>query len=168
MSEFTRNFSQRALPAGPQQLVATPEECTALARRFDLVAVKALEATVTLAPDGANVLANGRFRAQIVQPCAVSAEELDVAIDEPVALRFVPALAAPDPDAEIALAEGELDDIEMSGGQFDLGEAIAQTLGLAIDPYLTGPMAEQARREAGLAIEGETGPFAALKGLLKN
>ncbi|MFM5884154.1 MAG: YceD family protein [Novosphingobium sp.] len=168
MSEFSRIYRQHALPAGAQQLVATAEECAALAKRFDLIAVTSLDATVALTPDGPNVQAKGRLQAQIVQPCAVSAEELDVTIDEPVALRFVPALAAPDPDAEIELAEGELDDIEMAGGQFDLGEALAQSLGLAIDPYLTGPLAEEARRRAGLVGEGETGPFAALKGLLKD
>lgn len=167
MSEFSRIVDLRALPTGPQQIVATEDECAALFARFDLVAVRRLTATIMLAPQGRNVMANGRLQADIVQPCAVSGEDLAVTIDEPVALRFVPALTAPDPDAEIALEEGELDDIEMVGGKFDLGEALAQTLGLAIDPYLTGPQAEEARRKAGILSEGEGGAFGALKGMFK-
>ena len=47
-----------------------------------------------------------------------------------------------------------------------LGEAVAQSLALAIDPYLEGPGAEEVRK-AGLLSQGESNPFAALKGLLK-
>ena len=168
MSELSRIYSRRTLPAAPQHLVASEAECAALARRFDLVAVTSLEATVSLVADSPNVRANGRLIAQIVQACAVSGEDLDVAIDEPVELRFVPAMTSLAPDTEIELEASDLDDIEMDGDQFDLGEAIAQSLGLAIDPYLTGPQAEEARRKAGIVGEGEDGPFAALKGLLKN
>lgn len=167
MSEFHRTYSARALPAGKQSLEADATECKALARRFDLIAVRSLEARMKLSADGANVRAVGRLQARIVQSCAVSGEDLEVSIDEPVALRFVPRLAAPDPETEVELDAADLDDVEMNGDQFDLGEALAQTLGLAIDPYLTGPQAEEARRKAGIASDGASGLFAALKGLLK-
>lgn len=167
MIEFSRIYGRRTLPSPPQHIVATRAECAALARRFDLVSVQALEATVSMTVDGANVLAKGRLKAQVVQSCAVSGEDLPVSIDEPMDLRFVPAMTGLAPDSEIELEESELDDIEMTGEQFDLGESIAQGLGLAIDPYLTGPTAEEARRKAGLDDDSETGPFAALKGLLK-
>lgn len=167
MSEFSRIYGRRTVPAAPQHLVASEEERAALAKRFDLVAVNTLEATLTLTVDGPNVRANGGITAAIVQPCAVSGEDIAVAIDEPVQLRFVPAVTDIVPDSEIELEESDLDDIEMDGEQFDLGEAIAQSLGLAIDPYLTGPQADEARAKAGIVGEGEDGPFAALKGLLK-
>ncbi len=51
---------------------------------------------------------------------------------------------------------------------FDLGEAVAQSLALAIDPYAVGPSAEQARKDAGLGDEAASGPFAALAGLKKS
>lgn len=165
MSELSRIYSRRTLSSTPQHLVASEAECAALARRFDLIAVHALEATISLTADGPNVRANGRLTAQIVQACAVSGEDLDVAIDEPVELRFVPALTNVAPDTEIELEESDLDDIEMDGEQFDLGEAIAQSLGLAVDPYLTGPQAEEARRKAGIVGEASSGPFAALAAL---
>jgi hypothetical protein len=51
---------------------------------------------------------------------------------------------------------------------FDLGEAVAQTLGLAIDPYAEGPNADAARKAAGIVAEGEQdGPMAALLAALK-
>lgn len=168
MSELSRLYNRRSVPAAPQHVVASEAECGSLARRFDLVAVQSLEATIHLTADGPNVRAEGRIHASIVQSCAVSGEDLEVTIDEPVKLRFVPALTGLAPDTEIELEASELDDIEMVGDQFDLGEAVAQTLGLAIDPYLTGPQAEEARRKAGLVGEGQSGPFAALKGLLKD
>ncbi|PKB14556.1 uncharacterized metal-binding protein YceD (DUF177 family) [Novosphingobium kunmingense] len=167
MSELSRLYGRRTVPAAPQHIVAGDAERDALARRFDLVAVNSLEAIVTLTVDGPTVRANGRVKAQIVQSCAVSGEDLPVSIDEPIELRFVPAQTDVAPDSEIELEESDLDDIEMDGEQFDLGEAIAQSLGLAIDPYLTGPQADEARTRAGIASEGEDGPFAALKGLLK-
>ena len=52
-----------------------------------------------------------------------------------------------------------------SSSALDLGEAIAQSLALAVDPFATGPGAEQARKEAGLMDEGAAGPFAALAAL---
>lgn len=168
MSEFSRSYDLRHLPTGALTLEATPEECAALARRFDLVRVDHLRAQVTLVPEGANVRANGRLNAAIVQSCAVSGEDLPVRIDEPVALRFVPAGTGAQEGEEIELEAAQLDDIEMEAqGSFDLGEALAQSLALAIDPFAVGPEAEAARRQAGLLNPDESGPFAALAALKK-
>ncbi len=64
-------------------------------------------------------------------------------------------------------------ELEYEGDSFDLGEALAQTLGLAIDPYREGPDAEAVRNEAGIESDEEfdaapKGPLAeALAGLRK-
>ena len=101
-----------------------------------------------------------------MQSCAVSGDDLPARIDEPVDLRFVPAAASH--AEEMELAAEDLDEIEYDDGHFDLGEALAQSLALGIDPYAVGPDAEAARRKAGLTGEGQAGPLAeALKGLLK-
>ena len=168
MSELERIYEAARLPAAEQHIVATPDECAALARRFGLVAVNALEAWIVLQSDGPSVRATGRIAADVVQSCAVSGEDLKVRVAEPIALRFVPAQASASGEEEIELTADELDEIEMDAARFDLGEAAAQTLALAIDPYLEGPGAEEARRKAGLLSEGEDGAFAALKGLLKD
>lgn len=165
MSEFSRIVDATRLPLDEQVLTATPEECAALAQRFGLVAVHSLAARVTLASDGPAVNANGTLSADVVQSCAVSGEDLPVQIAEALSLRFVP---APDERAaEVELEAEDLDEIEMEDTRFDLGEALAQTLALAIDPYLEGPGAEEFRRKAGILSAGEGGAFSALKDLLK-
>jgi len=58
-----------------------------------------------------------------------------------------------------------LDEIEYTGTHIDLGEAVAQSLALAIDPFLTGPNADAARKSAGIGTPEDNGAFAALKGL---
>lgn len=168
MSEFSRIFDAVGLPGSEQVLTATEAECAALAARFALVSVKGLTARIVLAPDGPSVRASGRLEADVVQSCAVSGEDLTVRITEPIALHFVPATKPSPSDSEIELAAEDLDQLEMDGTRFDLGEAVAQTLALAIDPYREGPGAEEARRKAGIVSEGGSGPFAALKGLLND
>jgi uncharacterized metal-binding protein YceD (DUF177 family) len=158
--EFSRPIDRRQLKEKPVELAADEAERKALARRFGLVAIERLESKTALQVDGEAVTAEGRFEADIVQTCAVSGEDLPVAISEPLTLRFVPAREID--EEEIELEEEELDEIPFSGPVFDLGEAVAQSLALAIDPYATGPEAERVRKEKGLADEEASGPFAAL------
>ncbi len=165
MSEMSRLIDARQLPEKPVDVTASPTECAALAKRFDLVAVRQLSARITLTPDGQTVRARGVLDADVVQSCAISAEELEVGVHEPVELQFVP--PADDLPEELELDAEMLDQIEMEGGRFDLGEALAQTLGLAIDPYLEGPGAEEARQRAGLLDPSDVSPFAALKDMFK-
>jgi len=72
------------------------------------------------------------------------------------------------PDEEVELAADELDEIEYEGTQIDLGEAVAQSLALAIDPFLEGPGADEFRRKSGFFGEGAASPFAALEKLKKS
>jgi len=160
--EFSRKVDLREIGDKPLKLSANAEECAALARRFGIVAVLRLEAEVLLTPEGRKVEATGSFTADIVQSCAISAEDLPVHIEEPLLLRFVPAQAAKRVEAEIELAPEDCDEIEYTGTAFDLGEEIAQSFAVAIDPFAVGPMAEEARRKAGLLIPDAAGPFAAL------
>lgn len=162
--EFSRMVDATRFDGKPVAIEANEAERAALAKRFGLVAIGRLEASVELSPEGAAVLAGGTLRASIVQSCAVSGEDLATEIDEPLALRFVPEPAAAAAE-EVELGEGELDEIPFTGRSFDLGEAVAQSLALAIDPYATGPGAEAVRRER-LGDE-PVGPFAAL-GQLKS
>jgi uncharacterized metal-binding protein YceD (DUF177 family) len=168
-SEFSRPVKARHLPAGPLFLQASAQERTALAKRFGVVAVESLNAEVTLAPGKDAVVAEGSLTAELIQTCAVSGEDFDVRVSEPVALHFV----APKPleqEVDQELPNEEADEIEYEGETFDLGEAIAQTLALAIDPYPVGPDAEAARKRAGIGGDDEQrGPLAdLLAGLRKD
>jgi len=163
--EFSHLVDLRQISAAPVVLKANAGEREALAARFGLVRLDQLEATVSLEADGPVVRATGRMTAAWIQPCAISGEDLAQSADEPIDLRFVPARTDHAPDAEIELSESELDEIEYAGTSFDLGEAVAQSLALAIDPFASGPEAEAARTKAGIVSEDEVSPFAALRAL---
>ena len=164
MSELTRMIKLRPLPAQPVTVDADAAERAALAQRFGLSSIESLVAQIELENDGDAVRATGTMRAAFTQVCAVSAEDFSVETDEELALLFV----AADPDtadaagslenlpgiaSEIELSGDELDEIAFSGDAFDLGEAVAQSLGLAIDPYAEGKAALKAVRLAVAAAQ---------------
>lgn len=170
--ELSRMIKVRPLPGEVIVIEASEAERAALATRFGISAVEALRAEVTLEAKPKAIRASGRLTAAIMQPCAVSGEDFAVAIDEPLDLRFVEANTRPTPsadeDIEIELEADDCDEIEYSGEMFDLGEAVAQSLGLAIDPYAEGPGADAARKAAGIVQEGEQlGPLADMLAALR-
>ena len=83
-------------------------------------------------------------------------------VDEAVALRFVEDDAAGE---EVELSADALDTMPIEGGGIDLGEAAAETMALALDPFPRSPAAATALREAGVLAEDEAGAFASLAGL---
>jgi uncharacterized metal-binding protein YceD (DUF177 family) len=170
--ELSRLIKTRPLPGEVIVIEATAAERAALAERFGLCAIAALRAEVALEARPKAIRAKGRLTAAVTQPCAVSGEDFAVAIDTPLDLRFIEASAhaapAGDEALEIELAADDCDEIEYTGEMFDLGEAVAQSLGLAIDPYAEGPDADAARRAAGIVKEGEQlGPLADLLAAFK-
>lgn len=166
LPEFSRIIDRRYITIHPPQLVASEQERAALAHRFALVSISRLEANVTLSVEGDVIEAKGRVIADIVQSCAVSGDDLPATIDEKLTLRFVPEV--PIEAEELELDESQLDEIPYTGTTFDLGEAVAQSVALAIDPFATGPNADRVRKEKGLLDEGSAGPFAALAALKRD
>jgi uncharacterized metal-binding protein YceD (DUF177 family) len=163
--EFSRVFDLRQCDGRTVELVANPEECAALARRFDLVRIDSLKGILSLVRNGDQLHADGQLEARLVQSCAVSAEDLPVSVREPLALRFVPARATDPAEEEIEIESADPDEIEYAGTTIDLGEALAQSLALAIDPFATGPQAAKARER--LRAEADS-PFAALAALKRD
>lgn len=164
-SELARWIAVRQCDGRTTEIVANENERAALAERFSLVSIDSLSATLTLSRDGDKINASGRLQAAIVQSCAVSGDDLPANIDEQLDLLFVPARNDFRPDDEIELEESELDELAYEGERFDLGEAVAQSLVLAIDPFACGPDADRVRQEVGLAEPERENPFAKLKGL---
>ena len=165
--EFSRRIDIRNLPAEPLRLEADAGELVALAKRIGIEAVERLTAEVTLLSAGCAVQVTGRIEAAVIQACGISNEPFAVRVSEPLTLRFVQGITPHKPDEELEIDAAACDEIEFEGTQFDLGEQIAQTLSLAIDPYATGPNAERVRQEAELGDEAGSGPFAALGVLRK-
>jgi hypothetical protein len=172
--ELSRMIKARLLPADAVLIEADERERAALSERFGLVSIEELSASVELEQCQRGVRAEGSFTARITQTCAVAGEPFDTSISEPILLRFIEtgtASLTPSEDEEVDfdLTAEDCDEIEYDGESFDLGEAVAQSLGLAIDPYAEGPRAAEARKAAGIVEEGQQdGPLAdALRGLAR-
>lgn len=165
--EFSRPVRVDTLGAEPRTMTieASADERAALARRFGLVDIGRLAAEASLVGKGVEVIATGRIEAAVTQSCVASGEPVDADVDEPFALTFRPMPEPGRPDEEIELSEGELDVLFYDGAAIDLGEAVAETLALSLDPYPRAPGAEEALKAAGVKSEEEAGPFGALAGL---
>ena len=165
--EFSHGLKLGELGGRPQaaRLEATAAEREALAGRFDCLSLDALTAALEATRDGAEVRVAGRFRAAGSQACIATGEPVRFALEEPLDLLFLPIPADGDPEDEIELSEDELDSLFHDGRTVDLGEAVAQSFGLALDPYPRGPGAAEALAEAGVVREDEVEPAGALSDL---
>ena len=170
--EFSRPVRVDAVGEQPRAMkIATePEERAALAVRFGLLALGRLEAELSLARNGDAIAVHGTLQADVVQACVASGAPVPATLAAPFDILF-----RPQPEAgedEIELSESEMDVVFYDGGEIDVGEAVAETLSLSLDPYPRSPEADAILRAAGVKREGEEekGPFAALaalKGKLK-
>ncbi|HEX8223641.1 MAG TPA: DUF177 domain-containing protein [Allosphingosinicella sp.] len=171
MNEFSRLYRLEVLSSEPirVEIGAGPAERDGLARRFGLVALDALSAEAELRRSGEAVTAAGRLRARVTQSCVASDEPVEAEVVEDFRVEFRPMPADGGAEEEVELGEGELDVTFYEGGAVDLGEAVAQSLLLGLDPYPRSPAAEAALREAGVKSEEEarleSSPFAALAAL---
>ena len=168
--EFARPFPVHVIGSTPSNasIVATNSECAALAKRFDLIEISQLEATAILLLRDGQPIAEGRLKATLSQACIATGEPVPVVLTLPFKVRFIDEVAEPNLE-ELELTFDDYDDMPLIGGQADLGEAVAQSVALALDPFPRGPNAAQTLRAAGVVTEGEEphGAFAGLKDLLK-
>jgi uncharacterized metal-binding protein YceD (DUF177 family) len=168
--EFSRRFALDSIGSTPRtvNIEATQAERMALATRFDLAALEALGASATLTTGRSGVETQGRLIADVVQRCVVTGEPVATQIDEAFTLRFVdPELLISDND-EIELNATDCDLVALEDGAVDLGEAVAQTLGLVLDPFPRCEIERARADERKWAAGEEAGPFSGLKGLLSS
>lgn len=171
--EFSRLIRVDQIPAAGMRfdVEAKPEERAALATRFGLPSLDQLKAEIHLKAiaGGALVRLDGTITAKVVQACVVSLEPIPAKIKEDFSLTFG---AAPPEEvgAEIELSMEDEDPPELViDGVIDVGEAVAEHLSLALDPF---------PRKAGIAFAGgeeptpaeekRPSPFAVLAQLRKN
>lgn len=168
--EFSRPHRLDAIGAGESQVAveASADELAALARRFGLLAIDALSAEFAIRRDAVGIIARGTLAGAVVQACGVTGEPVPSRIRESFDIRFLP--EPTDAADEVELSEDECDTVFYTGGAVDLGEAAAETLALALDPFPRSPNAEAVLREAGVLSDEDnpTGPFAALAKLKKD
>ncbi len=167
-----------------EEISAEPGERAALAQRFGLLSLDRLSATFRIESAGRLeragarnlVRITGRLAAEVTQACVVTLEPVSARLEKDFTLLY-------DLDAAAAHGEGEGEaggarevTIEAEAEEppepvgphgIDLGEALAQQLAIALDPYPRAPGAalpEAPRAGAGGARAAE-GPFAALESL---
>lgn len=174
--EFSRGVRLETLGAAPREMdiEADAQERAALAKRFALEAIGRLGARVALARSGETVTATGKLSAEVTQSCVATGEPVPAALDESFTILFRPEPQAGDGD-DIELSEDECDTVFYDGATIDIGEAVAETLSLALDPWPRSPHAEAALKAEGVLTQEEAeareaaakatrSPFAALKG----
>ncbi len=144
---------------------ADGDQRAALARRFDLPEISALHADYALELGDDKIIFSGLVKANFTQICAISGQNFQSSIGEDFEILLVKKRTPEAADEEIELASEDCDVMEYDGAQIDIGEAVAQTLYLALDPYPRGPNAEEVARAKGLKSEEEAGPFGALAAL---
>jgi uncharacterized metal-binding protein YceD (DUF177 family) len=138
------------------RIAADEGERAALARRFGLLAIDRFEAEVALTRlrDGARLEAS--IDADVVQECVVTLEPVRSRVTDEFSLLYGDVVAAEGDEAVVEALEGD---------SVDVGEAAAQQLSLALDPY---PRASDAALdEQGAEASGADHPFAALARLKK-
>lgn len=165
--EFSRpvRIDELARHAQPVTITADAAEREALARRFHLLAFDRLEADYQLNEENDAIFARGRVRAELAQPCVATGIAVPERIDTSFLLRFVREGAqAPEGD-ELELDAEDCDTIGYDGLVIDMGEAVAETVALAMTPYPRSLDADGYLREAGVLSEEQASPFAALLSL---
>ncbi len=163
--EFSRTWRLDALGIDRTvEIAAESEERAALAKRFGLQSLDLLEASAMLHPVASGIEAKGRMKAKAVQSCVITGDVVPADVDQTFVIRFVAEDMAPSGD-EVELDADDCDIMEHDGQVIDLGEAVAQTLGLALDPYPRSADADAQVKAAGILSEEEAGPFGALAAL---
>lgn len=176
---FTFPVNVRTLPRKGRHLKYSADEAARakIAAAYDLEAVTSFEATCHISPwkrDGVKM--EGRVKAAIVQPCAVTSEPLDNRVDEDVDMIFVPEgskLARPRTNDEgewVFDVEGDDLPDTFTGDSIDLAEVWLEFFAMGIDPFARKDGVDFAEGvgakfapDANL-VESES-PFAALAGL---
>lgn len=126
-------------------VTALPEECKALAKRFNLVALESLEARYDIDPTKTSrggYRLKGHLHAAVVQSCVLTLvpvrEVVNVDIELQVVDKKYEDLDPLDPELEDDFEYSILDEI-------DLGEITAQYLSLSLNPYPKSPDSDSSK-----------------------
>lgn len=139
--EFSRIVVVEKIPASglQQKIQAKESEREELAARFGLIELKNLEAELVVYPMRVDQTVNvtGTLAADVVQQCVVTLEPLPQKVEH--AFKVIFAVSG---EAETLAGPSDMneDDWEpIVNGSIDIGELVAQNLGLALDPYPRKP-----------------------------
>lgn len=173
--EFSRPVAVGDIRArgGDYEIAADAQECAALARRFAIVAVESLSARLRLQPIGGGPLVrlSGTLAADVVQSCVVTLEPVAAHVEERVDMTFgPPGEAADEADGEGGIdlsPDGDDPPDPFVGGAVDMGEAVAEQLALALDPFPRAEGVEFSPPAQAADVPEKASPFAILARLRK-
>jgi uncharacterized metal-binding protein YceD (DUF177 family) len=136
--EFSRRVELARLGAHEAlyPIAAEAGEREALARRFDLLSLDRLKADIRLQRlAGGMVRLSGKLFADVVQACVVSLEPVACTLEQDFTVLY----GHSEPGKSV-LVDLETDEAEpFDGNAIDIGEAVAQQLVFALDPYPRAP-----------------------------
>ncbi|MBO6542369.1 MAG: DUF177 domain-containing protein [Alphaproteobacteria bacterium] len=149
-------------------LVANEQARAQLASRFGLLSLDAFRADLVVTVwRRRGIRAEGRIQANVVQPCVVTLDPVPEVVDEKITLLFYPEDLSGRQQLEVTvdpLDEEPPDGLPAEG--VDLGEAVAEQLALALNPYPRVPGAKLAPvATSDDVVEKKPNPFEALKNL---
>ncbi|MEC7488584.1 MAG: DUF177 domain-containing protein [Pseudomonadota bacterium] len=136
LPEFSRIVELEELKDIPLLLrfTADESETLALSKRFNLVELTFLNASITLNWEKTEKVLSitGSFCASVTQNCVVTLEPIETEISEQLSLLF----------ARDICVSTKFDDLEsaepLKGDRVDVGEIIAEELSLSLNPYPRG------------------------------
>ena len=146
--------------SGPQicKIDCDESECTALAARFGFAAVAKLSARLKVkraGPGHWNV--TGKLQAEVTQLCGVTGEPVPESVDFTIEERYCRA-SEEGTDIDVSLDGFE----PLVDGAIDLGEVVAQTLAISVNPW---PRSVDAPHSFAVGESEKEHPFAGLAAL---
>jgi len=138
----------------------TADEVADLAERFDFIAIESMRAEVIVrkvAKDCWDL--SGRLTAKVTQRCVLTGEPVPELVDFTLEERYVRD-ADSDGEVEVTLEGAE----PLVGGAIDVGEMVAQSLGVAVTPW---PRTESMVESHFTEDRRDDHPFAGLAALKK-
>jgi hypothetical protein len=146
-NEFSRRLVIDPWPGGSisVDVSAGAAERRALAARFDLLELPALRGHGRLERRGDELVLRGWLEADVVQECVVTLEPAPAQIRQSIERRYrldgtrQAAEAAYEPHGTVVLDDDAVVVEPVIGREIDVGEAFAEELGAALDPYPRAP-----------------------------
>ncbi|MBL28298.1 MAG: hypothetical protein CMM50_12210 [Rhodospirillaceae bacterium] len=173
--EFSRPTSVAELDKEIRaDIEADEREREALARRFDLMSLDRLRASVRIAATagGHRIRVEGTLDASVVQTCVVTLKPVESTVQESFAVDYVPESDVDEGEAIDFDPEGEDPPEVLRDWTIDIGELVAEQLSLALDPYprhpSAGPVGGAVWQDDSGDSDEKPNPFAVLAQLRKS
>jgi uncharacterized metal-binding protein YceD (DUF177 family) len=147
-----------------ESITADTAECAALAARMGLRSLSGFTADMSIrrVPGGTAVRIEGTLKADVVQACVVSLQDVHAHIEGSFDTYFTEDADQAREEISFTL-DDDLDAAEMvHNGMIDLGEVAAQYLSLELDPYPRAPGVSLAAQLQESGNSQKPNPFEAL------